>query len=356
MRDLNKPLNQQLYGLLRKQFGHVRVSNEGLAAVVKMVPDPTRNFEERADVAYPGEYYSVNCPHCSDTRQRLYINHLFGQRDPDGRPFHHLIHCFNEQCFSDYQRVLNFIEDLTEVGSVQLSECKIAQGEVIDVDKLRFEWPGPVVRVDRLSQTHPAVVYLKSRHFDPAVIGKFYNVHYCEESSFYLASHRLVIPLYIDKKFVGWQTRALYDPPKSKEHYSPKYWNCPNIPRASIVYNLANAARYRTAVLMEGVTDVWALGPMGCCTLGATYSAPQHTKLVRSLAGANLILVYDPEEYDKDKTQKLALDLASAFPGRFANIRLPTGTDPGSLSRKFLRSFITREALKQGVKVDWRLK
>lgn len=47
----------------------------------------------------------MNCPWCLDTRQRLYINHQWGEPDPvTGGKKLHLAHCFNEGCVDSYPR------------------------------------------------------------------------------------------------------------------------------------------------------------------------------------------------------------------------------------------------------------
>ena len=47
----------------------------------------------------------------------------------------------------------------------------------------------------------------------------------------------------------------------------------------------------------------------------------------------------------------LIADLRTRFSGNFAAVKLPEGTDPGSLDRVFLRDYVTHKAQKKGVKV-----
>ena len=50
---------------------------------------------------WSGEYYRVNCDKCGDTRQRLWINHMWGVRDVETGDDHlYLIICFNEGCIN----------------------------------------------------------------------------------------------------------------------------------------------------------------------------------------------------------------------------------------------------------------
>ena len=68
-------LNPVLYARLVELFDEVRISHEGIEAtpgVVMVVGG------QRVSIgAEHGEYYSVNCPFCGDTRGRLYINHTY---------------------------------------------------------------------------------------------------------------------------------------------------------------------------------------------------------------------------------------------------------------------------------------
>jgi hypothetical protein len=76
-------LNPTLYALLLQEFGQVGVAHQGY----KM----TMNYEYDYEVHPPrlrlrppereyGEYYKVNCPICNDTKERLWINHRWGDQ------------------------------------------------------------------------------------------------------------------------------------------------------------------------------------------------------------------------------------------------------------------------------------
>jgi hypothetical protein len=354
-------LNQKLYDMLKYHFHEVRVSNggENMQFKWRWRDDPTGERVRYLDVEHPGEQYQVCCPRCNDTRFRLYVNHRWGMelKDPDGRVHRNLwlVGCFNERCLGgDRDLREDLWEQVTKGSGSWLSKMPIHPGKDVDLEKVVADWPGPVTRVDLLPKTHDAVAYLVSRGFDPKVIGQFYNVHYCAKSVFYLARDRLIIPVYSKGVLKGWQARYIGELKKGCK-WPPKYYSMVGMPRRMIVYNFANARRYQTGIIEEGTTDVWRTGPMGMCTLGATMTAQQQRMITNAFEGRSLVLVYDPEEYDKPSTQKLADSLRSSFHGQFANVRLPAGKDPGSMARPWLRSFIAAEAAKQGVKVSWRL-
>ena len=98
-----KPLNPYLYKLLKDHFGHVRVSNTGVAQVGEYHKSAF-GAEKRLELVEPGEYYQVCCPHCNDTRFRLYINHMWGRNDKLGNRNLWLAVCYNENCLANYER------------------------------------------------------------------------------------------------------------------------------------------------------------------------------------------------------------------------------------------------------------
>ncbi|HJN07932.1 MAG TPA: hypothetical protein QF564_04525 [Pirellulaceae bacterium] len=103
-----EPINPRLYRALQRRFGDVAVSNDGES----YIPNRTRSMYRRGQFdsqpAFAGEYYKVNCPFCTDTTKRLYINHMFAVVGEDRDDHLYLAHCFNEGCIDsrDVQKEL----------------------------------------------------------------------------------------------------------------------------------------------------------------------------------------------------------------------------------------------------------
>jgi hypothetical protein len=154
---------------------------------------------------------------------------------------------------------------------------------------------------------------------------------------------------------VGWQARAVYDADWKTAHL-PKYYTAPGTPRRLVLYNLGNAMHYRTGIVVEGVTDVWKTGPQAVCTLGATMTRQQQSLFASAFQDYAGILLYDPDIQlpKQQQIQELVRTLNSRLKSGFCSVVLPAGTDPGSLTRDFLRQYISQEAAKQNVHVDWR--
>ena len=355
--EKQKALNRTLYRRLEATFGHLRVKNAGEKQQRTLTTDLVSG-KPKAKITNSGEYYAVCCPLCNDTRFRLYINHRYGTDDEFGRTQKHLAYCYNAGC--DLQMGMqSAYEQLAEyVLGQRLHEFKkaeVKEGKVVDVDAIRANWPGKVIRIDKLPSDHEAVRYLVDRDFDPAVIGKFYNVHWCTESKRRICVNRLIIPIYHNRKMVGWQARAAFDCDWKTSKY-PKYYTAPGTPRKNILYNFGNAKNYKSIVVTEGVTDVWRIGPQAVCTLGASMSAAQ-TQLIRSeFKDYSGVLLFDPDVKEKlaAKVKPVIEELATDLKSGFCWVNLPDGKDPGDMLRTDVRVYVKEEAKKAGVKFSWR--
>ena len=355
--DEKKALNRALYRRCKAIFKHVRIKNAGEKQTRRLSTDLITG-KLRPVIMHPGEYYAVCCPFCNDTRYRCYINHRYGTDDELGRPQTHLTTCFNAGC-SLSMRTSSTYQELEQMlcGTklVELRTASISEGRDINVDEIRMNWPGEVTRIDRLPSSHEANVYLASRGFDPEVIGKFWNVHWCYKSTRVICQDRLIIPIYHKKAMVGWQARAAYETDWKQSHL-PKYYTAPGTPRRQILYNLGNAIKYRTGVIVEGVTDVWKIGPQAVCTLGATLTCQQQTLFQRSFKDYSGVLLFDPDVKDKiaENVSTIVENLNGVLKSGFCAAQLPEGTDPGSLRRDFLRPFIAQQAAAQGIILSWK--
>lgn len=357
-----EPLNGALYRALMARFhGHVKVANRGEAQIGEYKADFFDKETMKLDLTQPGEYYMVNCPYCNDTKFRLYINHRWGVIDT--RPYAGrnnrnlwLAICYNEKCLQTHERRLEFYEDEIKALPGELGKARILKGKEVKLEDVKMEWPGHTTRVDLLPDGHHAKHYLISRNFDPERIGKFYNVQYCADSFRWLARDRIIIPIYEGKDLKGWQARYIGEINWKKEGAPPKYYTAPGTPRRLLIYNLASAAQYRTGVIVEGPTDVWSFGPMSCCTLGATMTAQQQRRFLSRFKEHSAILLYDPEEYERDATKKLVSNFSGQFAKGFASVKLPSGRDPGDLNRSFMRDYVYEKAKEQGVIVSWRMR
>src|SRR4249920_1968854 len=92
---MTSPLNPRLYRLLQDNFGTVKIASPGEAMIAQSVREPVSDRPMLA-ITHSGEYYRLCCPYCNDTRYRLYVNHMYGQKDRFGRRMKFLAVCYNE--------------------------------------------------------------------------------------------------------------------------------------------------------------------------------------------------------------------------------------------------------------------
>lgn len=355
--DEKQALNRALYRRCVATFKHVKVRNPGENQTRKLRMDLTSG-KHKPFIIHPGEYYAVCCPFCNDTRFRCYINHRYGTDDEFRRPQTHLATCFNAGCplaNKDQETYQQLEQMLLGHKLIELRAAQIQPGRDIDVDAVRMNWPGKVTRVDKLPVEHEARIYLESRDFDPDVIGRFWNVHWCYEADRYICQDRLIIPIYHNKRMVGWQARAAYET-NWKLSNLPKYYTAPGTPRRQILYNFGNAVRHQTGIIVEGVTDVWRIGPQAMCTLGASFTTQQQTLFRRGFRDYSGVLLYDPDVKEKlaERSSEIETKLNEQLKSGFCSVQLPDGTDPGSLSRDFLRPYISQQAAEKGVHISWK--
>jgi len=352
-------LNRMLYRRLKATFKHVRIANAGEKQQRRLATDLVTG-KKKPEITHAGEYYRVCCPCCNDTEFKCYVNHMYAKDDEFGRPQTYLVHCFKAGCpletgeSSAYDQVK---EMLCGYKIIEFQAAPIRPGKEVDVDAIRATWPGEVIRVDKLPPTHEAVVYLEGRGYPVERLGRFYNVHWVLSSERFFHEQKICIPVYHQKKMVGWQLRPPYEC-DWKLSRVPKYYTAPGTPKSKIFYNLGNAEKYRVGVVMEGVTDVWSLGPQGVCTLGARMAPAQFKLFERKFKDWAGILLVDSDYREKEpeayaKLVAGAEDLNDKLKFGFCTVDLPSG-DPGSLDRQFLRSFITEEAAKKNVTVSWK--
>lgn len=348
-------LNPYLYSRLARLFGPVKVSRRGESWLATAVRD-IESHDKRLLVAHAGEYYQVCCPYCNDTRHRLYVNHMYGQVDGHGRRMTFLAVCYNEHCLDRDENRRDFRERMEDTG---LLEATVRVGRAASAEARTARWPGPCTPLADLPATHPAVTYVRDdRGFDPVALSRDFGVCFCTDSRYTLAKNRIIVPVFDCWELKGWQARYVGDldwkGPRRKE-LPPKYFSCPDSDfRSKCLYNFDRMKEWETGVIVEGPTDAWRFGSMSGCVFGNTVTDLQWRRFAAAFRGRTGVLLLDPEEFGSKTTARLLDKAAQTMPGRFCAVRLPPGTDPGSLDRDFLKAYVKEQAAAQGVKVTYR--
>ena len=298
MTRILQPLNPLLYSRLLARFNRITVSHAGEEALV--FPE-TNVFGQQRYRFKGGEYYQVCCPFCDDTRFRLWINYLWGHYDEKYKTSHKdLLICYNEQCMqrnpSNVDKLYHEVYGTMDAQTVRQSPIRPG----ISVAGREIGSPGRVISLNDLPLDHIANQYLLSRSFEPRDLATKYNLGYCEEPAVdYPAMwNRLVIPVYTNGQYVGFQGRLL------REGH-PKYYFPTGATKTDWLYNMDNARHYPVLVITEGVTKVWRVGPFAVATFGSSMSGKQPTYIAEMAAQADfVVLYYDGDTWLNDDSKK----------------------------------------------------
>lgn len=345
--------NPQLYSLLKRNFGHVRVSGGG-SSRVSHVPDWSRKGRLRTNVT-GGEYYVICCPFCNDTRYRLWINALWGTRDATtGRELWHLAICHNEQCLADVGHRMHLREMVHAFPAQSRRMQPVAPAP--SPPGQRIELPELCVPVNSPDCPAHVQAYLQSRGFNLRELATHWGVAYTSESmhSRPRLFDRIVIPIWrparrpgsTNQYLAGWQARAIGDG-------EPKYLNCTGMKKSSLLYGLPQAlAAKGPVIVVEGVTDVWRLGRNAVALFGKSISAAQVSLLVQHFRSRPIIIMLDADASTEAMStrQQVCAALKGFCTPRVQLLSIPAGyQDVGECPREELWAYIEQElALENG--------
>jgi DNA primase catalytic core, N-terminal domain len=197
------------------------------------------------------------------------------------------------------------------------------------IERLRVISPPP--GTSALSEAHKT--YLRGRQFDPETLASMWGI----QGTGYVGGSwawRVVFPVRNGAGHtVAWQGRAIGDnvPQRYKNTEDALCLEAPE----GLVYGL-DMAYGDTALLVEGATGAWRLGPGTLATLGISWNPKQADKLRRF---KRRFVLYDPEPLAQKRAREVAEHLGQ-FPGE-TEILSGFDTDPGdfpdALARKIRR-------------------
>lgn len=323
----------------------------------------TRQTEHGLEITISdgGEEYAICCPICGDTRYRCYVNHMLG-RVIKGAKVLHTVHCWNEECQQDGKLYRALVEPFEQwkaqrfIGDIQAPESTQPQ-QVMSTDDYaresyeRHEKLTGVRQLGGLLPGHPATAYLQSRGYDVAELADTFRVGYKGKSQRRsYANGRLIIPITWKSIPVGWQARVipghtdLTAPPervgKDWPYKEPKYFTSPGFTKGRFLYNVDVARNIPgVIVVVEGVTDVWRVGPFSVAMLGKSLSYDQIRILVEEATPtAKYIVLFSdawtaPDVERSWRKNKADLMNAYQYKDRVLMIKSDTG-DPGDMSRE----------------------
>lgn len=174
--------------------------------------------------------------------------------------------------------------------------------------------------------------YLKGRGFDCESLVKLWDIKAFGPHGRF--KWRIYIPIYHHGQIVSWTTRAIVDDGVRYISARPEE---EILNHRTILYGADYC--YNTAIIVEGPTDVWTIGPGTVASLGTGFTRAQ---VVQMAEYPNRVVCFDNEEAAQKRARQLC-DQLEAFPGETYNVKL-SGKDANSspkeevheLRRKFL--------------------
>lgn len=351
-------LNPYLHGVLVQQYGDVLISKQGVPMVDGSYTSD--NGRLKFSAVEDGEYYRINCPFCiqhndPDGGHRLWINHRWGVGLDNGHPYKAIkpddkfwwaAVCFHNDCMANPENVKALRSQVYgSIGRERHAETiRILPGTKEPTALGLVGWPGDCLRVDMLQPTHVAYQYLLGRGFDPKHLGPHYDVSFCQAAppELPLLTNRIVVPIKMRGEMVGWQARPPYEA-EWKLIKKPKYYNHPQMSKSLMLYGFDDAIGFPCCILVEGVTDVWAVGAPAMAMLGKTLSSHQANLIAHHWP--IVILAFDSDAQDRVNATRLTLgDKLTVIP-----VCLPDGLDPATIDQEYFWELIDAAAATQGI-------
>jgi len=165
--------------------------------------------------------------------------------------------------------------------------------------------------------------YLYGRYFTPRDIDWIWNLH----STGHLGPYkfRILAPIYLNGDLVSYQCRA------TSETQSQKYLACPEDEEVYHHKFTLYGIDYCTGdscLVVEGITDVWRMGPGAVATFGIEYTKQQLLMLSRRFKKVHIL--FDPESQAQQQADKLYIQLSAL--GTSVHILYIENYDPAEMS------------------------
>lgn len=268
---------------------------------------------------------NITCPFCSDTGKHLGLNISRGYAN-----------CF--RCgWHPLPKVIKALINVTPAESYNILR-KYPQ-EIAEAGKSVEEREAPSkIELPRgcrsMGQEHKK--YLMRRGFDPSELKRIFRLRGTRHYGPY--RFRIIAPIYLGGQLVSYQGRDITD------RADLKYKACSKkneiIHHKDILYAL-DLVPGDTALVFEGIADVWRFGPGAVGTFGADFTRAQVECLAFNFR--KLFIIYDSEEQAQKQAEKMAKQLAILK--RESEILTIDEGDPASMSQKYAQA-LKNELLK----------
>lgn len=294
----------------------------------------------------------LDCPYCD--RHKLSVN-----------PAKRCWHCWHCGESGTLRKLLG----RSVPAKIERSEPEPRPAERGQVD------PGECVPLSSLSDEHEAILYLRSRGFDPAALERDFGISYCRRGRKFAGgvfdtTGTIVIPVVENGARSAWQARLLYNPDSVPEDQRgaygfkwdderkkfvvpPKYFTSPGFKKGEHFFNYDQAARNGFVVVTEGAFDAMRVGRCAVASFGKNVSDAQVQIL--QATWPVVILLLDPDaEKEQDELER-RLEGRSVFGGaptsgtKVVSVRLAGYKDAGDCPHGEVVRQIVLSAMADGV-------
>jgi len=197
------------------------------------------------------------------------------------------------------------------------------KSKIIKIKRKKFKYP---FGTDILQNNHKR--YLEKRKFDPDKLEYEWDLLGTGPAALLDGidySHRILAPIYYQNKIVSFQTRAITN------KTGVKYLACPKpreeIHHKHILYGMDKVSG-KVVVLVEGITDVWRLGPGAVACFGIGWKLQQRKLLTQNFD--RIIILFDDDPQARKEATGLMME--TGFRGKNI-IKHTIEGDPGGMSQ-----------------------
>jgi hypothetical protein len=246
-----------------------------------------------------------------------------------GNPGHHLGYSIDGNFFSCWRcgghSVLSVIRELSACswGKANQLLLQYEGASVVHQERVRLA-DKTIFPKGTGDMTDRHKKYLRGRNFDPDELERIWELQGTGMTGGY--ANRIIAPIHRKGRMVSYQGRDITD------RHELKYKACPKVGEVvehkSLLYGM-DQVRGSNIVIVEGITDVWRLGPGAVATFGIKFRPPQ-VALMRTFK--NRFILFDSEDQAQEQADKLFY-LLSGFPGH-TELLETIDSDPGAFSQE----------------------
>lgn len=173
--------------------------------------------------------------------------------------------------------------------------------------------------------------YLEKRKFNPELLERTYLLQGTGPLSDPPGySHRIILPIYFERKLVSYQGRDITGRCEDSDKYRACSMDREAIHHKHVLYGW-DLFEGKVGAVVEGAADQWRMGPGSLATFGTGFTQEQLVLLARRFK--RLFLLFDPEPIAQQVAEKLSWALGHI--GCEAPIvdLSDEGVDPGALQQ-----------------------